>query len=208
MVDSAFAVDLAAAERSLLTVSDVPPGWEELPAVDDAADSASEERIASCAGYEVGELYPGDTVPNALSPTFRSPEEAEVFAAVRIASSTREARDALDRLDHETTLGCIADEVRRLQGSTGSPSDEVTVADVRVERTPIPPIGDERVAVQIVVSLQTDGAPFELYLDVVTVRVGRGVAQLRAFSPLDPFDVGEVQRYTRVLADRMEEEVP
>lgn len=190
------------AESIVLTLDDMPAGWESTPA-DDDEDEDIQADLADCLGVDDDELD-GDN-PKAVSPDFSSPNDEEVSATVTVTPSAEDASRRLEILEGEDALPCYAeaftDALEKEMATTDAP-DDLEFGDVTFDPLDFPELGDGSVAYRVTVPFSTQGISVDLYLDLVAVQVGEVGISAQYMSPLTPFDTDEAARLTEIMVDR------
>ena len=180
--------DQELADGAVLTIDDVPPGFEEQPADDDDDDDSNDEldqSLAECLGTTVADLDGGEDEPQA-SATFATQGNEEVESEVIVYATEDEVSDDLELLKDPASQGCFADFLTEsLAGSGDAEVGEVTVEDLGVED-----LGEDAVGLGITVPFTVEGGERVLYLDFVLIQQGRTEISM-GYQAFDvPFDVG------------------
>ncbi|MET0911199.1 MAG: hypothetical protein ABWZ99_17175 [Ilumatobacteraceae bacterium] len=211
------AVDLAIAEAGLLTLDDMPQNWTESPIDDDDAaedDSpaidAAQRDFTACFGVEPdGEGDPfGIGGARASSGEFADARGG--FTITNKVGITDEAGASLviERYSADSVPECVVPAmVAVVEAGFASDPDlaEYEVGDVTVEQLELTQWGDGTIGYRTVVPVTSPNESFELYMDQIVVRVGRGLTSLQFQSPNSPFEVFEVDSYAMLAAERLTE---
>lgn len=193
--------DQSIAESALLQLSDFPDGWQEQPPDEDEVDDTeSQQRIADCIGVDYERIYGEDA--DADSPTFASPEGAEVSNSAGVEASEEEAAFAFETLSSDTAIDCIAQEFQNFLAER-APTDGVEVGEVSINRMSFADQGEESAAYRVTVPLVANGQEVDVYVDIVVARVGRGGVTVQALSIFEPFPTEDLARYTEIAVDRL-----
>jgi hypothetical protein len=201
---SASDADQPAAEASLLRLSDFPSGWTAQPAESrtDAQDEAN-RKLASCAGVSGTSMIDfGGAL--ARSDDFASGSQTDqVNSVVAVAASADDARKRIADLGAPAVATCMHD-VYEAALEDALSSEDVTVGDLTVARLNVAPAGDEDIAFRITVPVEQNGAAAgTVFVDLVAVRVGRGVSGLMAQAQDSPMTSDDTDRLVGITADRM-----
>jgi hypothetical protein len=198
--------DQQAATASLLQLSDFPSGWSEDPVVGKTEEEESANRqIAHCAGVESTSIIDfGGAI--ARSGTFTSSSQDRVADVVSVAPSPDAASQRLAVIDSADVASCMNEVYTSvLEDTLGE--QNLTLGELKVARLNVGPAGDETVAYRITVPVESKGTPAgELYVDLVAVRVGRGVSGLNFQAQYSPFRSDDTDRYIGIAANRMKEQ--
>jgi hypothetical protein len=207
--------DVAIAEAGLLTLDDMPQGWIETPIEDDADDEvspaveAAQEQFIACFG--VSPDADGDPFglggARAATGEFADPRDFTITNRIAIADETGTER-VFASYSAESIPECVAPAMVAVveAGFGDDPSlAEFEVGAVTVERLELTEWGDGTIGYRTVVPVSSPDGSFELYMDQIVVRVGRGLSSLQFQSPNSPFEVFEVDSYAMLSAERLAE---
>jgi hypothetical protein len=199
----------AAAEASLLVLSDFPTGWtEEAELEPTEQELAYQATIAECAGGEGNLLDLGG--PLARSPDFAGPDDQRVEESVTIVERAV-AEDFIARFSAPGIEECFGDAVRTFVeenfASQDDPSQtvpgDVTIGEVTIEEALIEPAGDDLVAYRVTLPMTVTGVSLDAFVDIVAVRSGGSVAGLTFQSLFEPFPAEDVEHYIDVAVERL-----
>lgn len=200
--------DLAIAEAALLRLSDFPSGWSEVP---DTEEEVSDElndaqlELAACFGSETESLL--DFSPaNAETGDFTSPDDDVVSNTVSVSDQAA-AEDFMDRYGADGVAECLTEASAKVVevgfSETDDVPDDLTLGTVTVGRLNLTPVGDELVAYRITIPLSAGGLQVEVYLDLIAVRVERGVSGISVESLVFPMNASEIEEYVAIAAERL-----
>lgn len=193
--------DQAIAEAGLLELSDFPAGWEEQPAdEEDIDDTESKQRIADCIGVEYDRIYGDDD--EAESPTFTSPEGAEVSNSAGVEASEDEAVFVFETLSSDDAIGCISEEFQSFIAETAA-TEGVEIGEASLNRVSPPDVGDASAAYRVTLPVEAQGQSVDVFVDIVVARVGRGGVTVQALNLFEPFDSGQLAKYTEIAVERL-----
>jgi hypothetical protein len=114
----------------------------------------------------------------------------------------------IERYSADSVPECVTPAMVALveAGFAGDPTlADYEVGDVTVEQLDLTQWGDGTIGYRIVVPVTRADDSFELYMDQIVVRVGRGLTSLQFQSPNSPFEVFEVDSYAMLAAERLAE---
>lgn len=195
--------DQAIAEAGLLQLSDFPAGWEEQPPEEeDVDDTESKQRIADCIGVDHDRIY-GDE-DEAESPTFSSPDGAEVSNSAAVEASEDEAVFVFDTLSSDDAIGCISEEFQSFIAETAA-TEGVEIGEASLNRVSAPDVGDSSAAYRVTLPVEAQGQSVEVFVDIVVARVGRGGVTVQALNLFEPFDSEQLAKYTEIAVERLDE---
>lgn len=186
------AADKRVARGSQLKLADFPSGWVQ-------QGSAQRSGPASkCPGVEA---VKAETSARSTSPTFVRGAGPQVNASVYIFSDAANATQAFARLSGESTRRCLAHTIGKAAASANQQG--VQLGKVTTGELSMPPVGSESAVGRFTVPVMTNGANVSTFLDVVFVRVGRGIAIVNYADVSTPFGEALRNRLTRTLAGRL-----
>lgn len=196
--------DTAAAEAALLTLSDFPAGWTEVP--DDGESNPELNRqIAACGGYDGDGFI--DTQAEAGTGDFTNPDgDTIINQNIGIAATEEDAAAAMAGLANPDALPCVADVYNTsFVDALNSEGDleGVEVGEITVGRLNVTPVGDDTQAIRVVVPLSADGFNVDLVVDLVLIRVGRSLSGLAAQSQFSPIGIEILDEYNALAASRL-----
>jgi hypothetical protein len=199
--------DLAAAEAALLTLDDLPSGWEADPADEPDGDVAIDDDVERCLGVDNDD--PLADAPYASSPTFTGPANEEVAASVTIAPSADVAVRAIEPLHSPEAPGCFAQAFgAQLQGVEGPEGPEgVEIGEPTFEPIALGTLGEESVAIAGRLPARAQGMEIALHGAAVFARVGRGLIVATFVSsetPISrPISTDQIRQLSQIVVDRL-----
>lgn len=202
--------DQAAAQAALLTLSDFPAGWSEVPADDEGDDDADRE-VAACVG-QTGDSIIDTGEAEASTGDFTDPEgNVTISETVGLAVSADDATSQLAALDEPGVTGCIqsafrdfiADQIDNPPTPADSLPEGASVGDVTFGRLNVTSVGDQTVAYRATIPISVEGFNVDFYIDVVLVRVGRSIAALNVASVLSPYPTEQLDALLATAVQRL-----
>ncbi len=203
--------DVALAEAALLDIDDFSQGWREEPR---ANTTETDERLAEvgrgiqeCDGIDLPSALGAEQerTGQAKSPTFLS-GSIDVEHTVNVFASSEEAASSLAGI--ERAIECVRlaySEFMQLLIRTDPDLQQIDEVIVVAARWFAVDAGDESIALQVVMTLQSGDSFTSLYLDVHGTRVGRAVSGFVFIDVSAPLDGPEQERLVRVGAKRLAE---
>lgn len=193
--------DQAIAEAGLLELSDFPAGWEEQPPEEeDVDDTESKQRIADCIGVDYDRIYGDEN--EAESPTFASPDGAEVSNSAGVEASEDEAVFVFETLSSDDAIGCISEEFQSFIAETAA-TEGVEIGEASLNRVSPPDVGDASAAYRVTLPVEAQGQSVDVFVDIVVARVGRGGVTVQALNLFEPFDSGQLAEYAGIAVERL-----
>ena len=174
------AADSAAAEAALLTLSDFPAGWSEVPDEEDDSNQELLEQVYECLGPDAVELINSET--EAQTGSFTDPvDESTVDEIVALAPTEESAEAYMAGGSADGVAECLTTAYREgvaelladAEEMQGAELGEITVGALNVGE-----IGEDSFAYRITVPISVQGVNVDLFADFVAVRVGRSAAGL------------------------------
>jgi len=179
--------DAAIARGSLLRLGDLPSGW--------TAQKAG-ETTGRCDTIEAAKRKVSARV---TSPTFSRNETTVASGTVYLFADAAAASTAFRSLTSQQTRECIADVLRSGLAKTST----ARFGKPRTGDLAVGSVGDDRAAARLTLPATDEGVHVRLFVDVVYVRVGRGV-EIELFSAAPrPFDAALRSRLAAVTARRL-----
>ncbi len=203
--DAGGAEDQVIADEAVLTLDDMPTGWEVAPAEDEEEAQAEEDELdeafAECLDIDVSELQSDS--PTADSGFVNSDDE-EVTSKVTVSASEAEIQDDIDRFRDETAQGCYVDVVSEVLATRLiSSGEDVEIGEITFNELSFEDLGDDSIAFRLTVPLSSEGVDVDLYVDYVIARKGR-VAVTNSFqTTFTPFDEAVALELTEIVVDRI-----
>lgn len=207
---SGLAADRAAAQAALLTLSDFPAGWSEVPDDEEDVEGADRE-VAACVG-QTGDSIIDTGEAEASTGDFTDPEgNVTISETVGLAVSEDDATSQLAALEEPGVTGCIqsafrdfiADEIDNPPTPAESLPEGASVGDVTFGRLNVMPVGDQTVAYRATIPISVEGFTIDFYIDVVLVRVGRSLAALSIGSVLSPYPTDQLDGLLATAVERL-----
>lgn len=199
------AADEAIARSTLLSLDDLPPGWEEEAAEPAPDDDDLQASLAECIGVDEAELYRGS--PSSESPRFVSPDGDGVDMSVSMTPAPGDARRTMEIMSGDAVPGCFGEAVQVLVARNMSTAEDVPegleMGDPTFERLAFSALGDESLAFRATLPYAYRGVSAELYFDVALVRVGRAGITASFQADGSPFDSDEAARLTQIVVERV-----
>jgi hypothetical protein len=164
-------------DAALLQLPDFPLGWRAKADVDDRKQACGDllDKVDARAEGESEEFAAGE-VPSAIS-------------AANVFSSEHEAEMAFSVMTGQSVAECYADELQHLVEEDGI-SSETSFGELNVGD-----LGSQSAGTQFVIEADAEGTKFDLYVDLIVVRVS-SVASIYvfidAFSPFDTASEEEI----------------
>jgi hypothetical protein len=182
------APDRELAEQARLTLEDFPSGWT-------AADADS-RKIAKCDAVDAANRTAS---ARARSPLFTHGENTETQTTIYLFADEQAARDAFDGISAQETRDCY---VKQLTAAITA-SGRAKVRDVKTTRLSIDPLGDRHDAARITVAFTAHDIDADLVIDLIYVRVGRGLSLSVFLDVFSAFDEKLRAKLTAASADRL-----
>jgi hypothetical protein len=194
------AADQAAAQAALLDLEDFEPGWTESPDSNDQ-DAATQRAIAKCAGVDApGVIDFGGAL--ARTGDFTGPDGYIVDEVVSLAPSADEATARLDGVASAEFIPCVeAIYVAFLNDQFAAQG--VTVEKVELARLNVTQRGDQTVAYRVTVNVSRGTASQLVYVDIVALRSGRGVAGLNFRTQDAPVSTTDFEQYVALAEEKL-----
>jgi hypothetical protein len=176
--------DEAIARAAQFRLEDFPSGWQQ-------SDEEPESEGADCDAIQDAR---NDVNARASSPSFAEGENTEAASTVYIFADAAQAQNAFDELSSQETRECVGDEFAdTVKEATKSPAgafdpDAVTVGEPATGRIQVDSVGDYSDAGRVTLPLSAEGIDVDYAVDLVFVRVDRGIALLVFGDVLTPFD--------------------
>ncbi len=200
------AADRLVAEAALLTLSEFPAGWSEVPNADSTASDEELDRLhAECLGGSLDEMV--DTGAQAETGTFTSPSDGSTIAeVVALAETVDAAVVAISRYGDADAIECLEtayNEVFNELVAAQVESEDFSVGEITVSSLMLAPVGDERHAFRIEVPMTVRSIPVTSDFVIVATRVDRSLAGLFFFSPDGATPIEWVNHYASQAASRL-----
>jgi hypothetical protein len=198
--------DQAVADATVFVLDDFPVGWRQEPApAEDPVDQQMRDALAGCLGVEVTDIEPDH--PSADSPRFVGPDDSQVSNSTTVAPSVEEAERLFDVMTSDEVPGCYAQAIQSavdagMATPSGPAAQDVSFGQPTVSPTSFPAMGDESVALHLLLPIITQGQTVDVHTDVVLVRIGRTLVSTDFQTTFSPYVVADVARITQALVDR------
>ena len=190
------AADQEIADDSVLTIDDVPSGFDQAPANDEPdvqAGAACKEIRASAKAL--------DAAPHTQVEFGTSARQDVISNQVSVFSSTRRAKAAYAPYAAPKARQCLTAAYQRvLLQQIDDPSAEVRVTADRFA----PELGDAAVGYEVVIHASAGGETATFYVNQQVVRDGRGLDAFAFFFTGTKPPSDEVDEMTRTGVDRLE----
>lgn len=186
------AADQRVARDAQLKLSDFPSGWEQKDRTQEA------KAWAACQGVDAAKAAAS---ARQTSPDFAERNHTYAGNFAYIYADVPTATRAFGELSSEHTRTCLGDALAKYlpgQVREGAEIGKITTGQVAMQ-----PVGDERTLTRLTVPLKANGLNVDVTLDLVFVRVGRGIAGLQFQDVLSPFDETLRTRLTTTAVDRL-----
>jgi hypothetical protein len=200
----------AAAEATLLVLTDFPEGWsEEVEAEPTEQELAYREAVANCAGGTGTDLLDLGGV-HAQTGDFVGPADQSVEQSVEIVDPAV-AEDFMQRFGDPEVEACFGEAIRTFvienlenppESSDSLPAG-IIVGEITLEPLELAPVGDEAIGYRVTVPLTVSGVAVDSYIDIVAVRVGGSLAGITFQSVFEPFPDEERENVLTVAAGRL-----
>ncbi len=199
------AADAAAAEAALLTLSDFPAGWSEVPDEEDTSNQKLLDRVYECLGPDAVEMFNSET--EARTGNFTDPDdESSVNQTVALAPTLESAEAYIAGASASGVAECLTtvyrEEIPALLSGEGMPAD-VEVGEITVGALNVGEIGQGTFAYRITAPVSSQGFTVDIVTDFVAVRAGRSVSGLNFQSTFDPTPIERITEYTTLAASRL-----
>jgi len=180
------------ARDAQLKLTDFPAGWEQQ---DSATESNSE---AHCEGVDAAKAA---VSARQTSPDFAraSTDYAHSFTYVYV--DVARASQAFSQLASESTRTCLGEQLAKYletQKKQGATIGKITTSQVSMT-----PVGDEHAESRLTIPVSAQGVTASFYVDLVFVRVGRGIAGFTLQSLLSPFRESLSTELAKTVVDRL-----
>jgi hypothetical protein len=195
--------DQQLAEAALLTLADLPSGFQAQAEGDD--DEDDEGGDPDCLADLEPDLSELTVTGDAETGNFEN-ETALVSSSAVVYRTEDEAREAFEAgrnaLMHDESASCLRDAFA--EGVAEGESDvEVEVGEASAEAVSAPDIGEQTVAVRLRIPLEVDGQAVPSFLEFVGVHQGRMIGTLLTFSFGGQFPPEETERLAEIVAGRL-----
>jgi hypothetical protein len=180
--------DRELAERARLTLEDFPSDW--------TAAAPDARRTAKCDAVDEAKRTAS---ARARSPLFTRGENTETQTTIYLFADEQAAQHAFDGISAQETRDCY---VKQLTAAING-SGRAKVRDVETTRLSIDPFGDEHDAARITVAFTANDVDADLVIDLIYVRVGRGLSLGLFRDVFSPLDEQLRAKLTATSADRL-----
>jgi hypothetical protein len=188
--------DEAIAKKAVLRASDLPDGWEADESADPDEDDPAEGRVPECEDIEAA-IDKGDRTPHADSPQFDDGDDPNGIAAVSsevfVFPKAKGAKRYLAPFKADAAADCLLGRAEVIPNILDAELVDLDVAGA----------GTDGVGYSVLLTLDNEGVPFTFAVDVVVVRVGRGIVTFAAENADEPLPIGP--DLLRAVTGRLEE---
>jgi hypothetical protein len=181
--------DMRLARGAVLKRGDLATGWRSL-----AVPSADGERL-SCPGFDPD--FSRFTITGRAVAAFAHPDGVSVTTAVEVYRSRGDAAGDFRVGTQPGVVRCL----RKVLADAFAAGGAVPLRVRSARRVAAPRVGDRTAAYRVVASLDANGTPVPLYLDVLVFGRGRSLATLMAVSAYH--SLGDRTLLARTMAARM-----
>ena len=187
------AADQRVARLAVLRLTDFPAGWAE-------SDKPAETGQSPCQAINSAKSA---TTARDSSHTFSENNDAtQADSTVYVYADTASASRWFGEVSSSATRSCLGDALgkglaKNAQGQ-GAKLGEITTSSLSIE-----PVGDDRAAGRLAIPISSGGATISVTLDLIFVRVDRGIAILTLVDTLTPFDQTLAAKLTRDVVGRL-----
>ena len=199
--------DQELADSAVLTLDDMPSGWEVSPEDENADEQQDElnQAFADCLDIDVSEIDSDN--PSAES-AFGNTDDEEITSDVEVADSAGEVKEYLDRFRHPDGQQCYRDVISdAFAKSMLAEGEDLELGDITFNEVSFEDLGDDSIAFRLTVPVSSQGFEVELFVDVVAVAEGRVGVTTTFQSLFTPFDPEEALRLTEIVLDRIPADV-
>lgn len=200
-----LAADSAAAQAALLTLSDFPAGWSEVPDEVDDSNQGLLDRVYECLGPDAVELFNNETktrTGNFIDPV----DDSSVYQTVTLAPTVESAERYMTGGSADGVTGCLTtvyrEEIPELfasdQETAGIEVGEITVGALNVGE-----IGEGTFAYRITAPVSAQGFDVDIVSDFVAIRVGRSTTGLNFQSTFSPTPIERITEYALLTTSRL-----
>jgi hypothetical protein len=161
-----------------LRLADFPSGWQ--------AGGRNESLPSRCPAVKEAKRAVSARVTSAV---FAHGKNTQAESAVYLYSDTATAQQSFAALTTSATRACLARELAaRLEKAARASRARLAVGQPRTGRVAVDRLGDEHDAARITLPVRTRATDVDLIVDIVYIRVGRGLALPFFVDALAPFD--------------------
>jgi hypothetical protein len=165
--------DTRVAKQAVIALADFPASWTE-------PDRSAPSKV-KCPAFRAARAQASG---RAISPRFSHGEDTEADGAVYVFADEPAAQRAFAALSGKATRRCYGAQAAQALVSTG----RLTVGEVGTARLSMDPLGDEQATSRLTLPVTGQGTHAEIYVDLVVVRVSRGVSAGLFIDTYSPFD--------------------
>lgn len=187
--------DHAIASGALLTLPDFPTGWEQ-------QDQSAGKSSLTCQAIATARA---SLSGRATSPQFAKASDDFVDDVVYVYPSASEAQTSFAGLSGATDRLCIGKALgdQLAKAAESSSATKVTFGQPSAGALSISPVGDQSAAGRITIPYTVQGLNPDAVVDLVFVRVDRGIQILSFIGSADAFDPTVEADLTRTAANRL-----
>jgi hypothetical protein len=181
--------DARLAERATLALADMPADWTE-----EGRNTGDDD--SECEGFKFAQ---GDQTAQGSAPRFKGGPATHVLNRVYLFPDEPKAAQVKDAMGSDsTTPGCFGESLAQaLADENGIEIGKVKAEELNLRMD----LGDDAAAAsRISIGLESKPISSQMVVDLVAIRVGRGMSLLAFVQGVDPFDE-RVQRQVLEAAD-------
>ncbi|WP_067435205.1 hypothetical protein [Nocardioides jensenii] len=195
--------DQAIADAAVLTIDDMPSGWQAEPSDDESESQEQAQKLAECVGVDLSDVE-NDQNAEADSDDLKSPEGVTISTSVEVASDEAWMTNAFEVQGGSEFRTCLAD---FLQDQFADEEGDAVYGEVRNYPMVFPTYGDDTAAFRLSVPVTTQADGLVVVMDFVMARVGRASVVLTAVSTKGPVPATELAGYLRLSVERLQTEL-
>ena len=185
------AADAELAEQATLGVDDLPADWSEQDRNTGEDDSERE-------GFKIAQ---SDETAHGSAPRFRAGPATHILNRVYLFPDEPTAARAKDAMGSTSTARCFGESLAQaLADEQGIDIGEVETEQLNLRVD----LGDDAAASsRVTIGLESKPISSQMVLDVVAIRVGRGMSLLAFVQGVEPFDAKVQRQALQAAADKL-----
>lgn len=191
--------DQAIADRAVLTLGDLPPGWATAEVDDSDADDM--RGIEAC--VDIVAAMDADNETGLSETVAFADDESDVETEVAVFATEAEAMQLVATWNQTSTPACLQALFEDF-AAEDEDFEELDGLEFAMEQLPVESLGDQRVVWEAKVTFLVEGFEVEVFVTAYTVRVGRAVVTLDAIGIFAP--VPGSAEYVQATITRLEAE--